>query len=234
MIILSLRAFRRARDGAAKGRGSWERIRWPDAKFEVTSAKCDLGNEQQPEKREESREQREERWAPLEQRCAGDIGLLFLFYFASAVGSRDGSRNPRMGATCALRHDRPPAQSFARSLTYSLAREMREEKGSRPRKTTRTRRRERGEERRETSEERNWERIRWPDAKFEVAGAKNDLRNEQQREKREESREKKEERREGIEASQDHDDKEKREERGEKTEERIRNTDPQRPPEVRK
>ena len=113
--------------------------------------------------------------------------VAFLFYFASAVGSRDGSRNPRMGAT-----DRPPAQSFARSLTYSLAREMREEKGSRPRKTTRTRRRERGEERRETSEERNWERIRLLDAKFEVASAKNDLRNEQQREKREESREKKE------------------------------------------
>ena len=112
-------------------------------------------------KREESREQREERWAPLEQRCAGDIGLLFLFYFASAVDSRDGSRNPRMGATCprmgatcALRHDRPPAQSFARSLTYSLAREMREEKGSRPRKTTTARRREKREERREKSEER--------------------------------------------------------------------------------
>ena len=59
--ISSLRAFRRARDGAAKGRGSWERIRWPDAKFEVTSAKCDLRNEQQREKREESREKREER-----------------------------------------------------------------------------------------------------------------------------------------------------------------------------
>ena len=65
-----------------------------------------------------------------------------------------------------------------------------------------------------------WERIRWPDAKFEVAGAKNDLRHEQQREKREESRKKREERREGIEASQDHDDKEKREERREEREER--------------
>ena len=53
-----------------------------------------------------------------------------------------------------------------------------------------------------------------------MAGAKNDLRDEQQREKREESREKKEERREGIEASQDHDGKEKREERREKSEER--------------
>ena len=64
----SLRAFRRARDGAAKGRGSWERIRWPDAKFEVTSAKCDLRNEQQREKREESREQREERREKREER----------------------------------------------------------------------------------------------------------------------------------------------------------------------
>ena len=58
-FISSLRAFRRARDGAAKGRGSWERSRWPDAKFEVTSAKCDLRIEQQPEKREESREKRD-------------------------------------------------------------------------------------------------------------------------------------------------------------------------------
>ena len=56
-----LRAFRRARNGAVKGRGSWGRIRWPDAKFEVTSAKCDLRNEQQREKREESRERREKR-----------------------------------------------------------------------------------------------------------------------------------------------------------------------------
>ena len=38
-----------------------------------------------------------------------------------------------------------------------------------------------------------------PDAKFEVTGAKCDLRNEQQREKREESREKREERTEKIE-----------------------------------
>ena len=51
----------RNNNDAAKGRGSWERIRWPDAKFEVTSAKCDLRNEQQREKREESREKREER-----------------------------------------------------------------------------------------------------------------------------------------------------------------------------
>ena len=32
----------------------------------------------------------------------------------------------------------------------------------------------------------DWKRRRWPDAKFEAAGAKCDLRNEQQREKREE------------------------------------------------
>ena len=58
------------------------------------------------------------------------------------------------GAKCALRNDRSPAQSFARSLTHSLAREKREERGSRPRKTTTTRRREKREERREKSEER--------------------------------------------------------------------------------
>ena len=58
------------------------------------------------------------------------------------------------GAKCALRNDRSPAQSFARSLTHSLAREKRDERGSRPRKTTTTRRREKREERREKSEER--------------------------------------------------------------------------------
>ena len=52
----SLRAFRRARDGEAKGRVDWKRSRWPDAKFEVTGAKCDLRKEQQREKREDSRE----------------------------------------------------------------------------------------------------------------------------------------------------------------------------------
>ena len=41
----SLRAFRRARHGEAKGRVDWKRIRWPDAKFGVTGAKCDLGKE---------------------------------------------------------------------------------------------------------------------------------------------------------------------------------------------
>ena len=60
IFISSLRAFRRARDGAAKGRGSWERIRWPDAKFEVAGAKNDLRHDQQREKREESRQKRAE------------------------------------------------------------------------------------------------------------------------------------------------------------------------------
>ena len=55
------------RDGAAKGRGSRKRIRWPDAKFEVGGAKF------------------------------------------------------------VLRNDRSSAQSFARSLTHSLAAEKREE-----------------------------------------------------------------------------------------------------------
>ena len=59
IIVQPLRAFRRARDGEAQGRVDWKRNGWPDAKFEVTSAKCDLGNEQQREKREESREGRE-------------------------------------------------------------------------------------------------------------------------------------------------------------------------------
>ena len=58
----------RNNNDAAKGRGSWERIRWPDAKFEVTSAKCDLRNEQQREKREESREKREARREKREER----------------------------------------------------------------------------------------------------------------------------------------------------------------------
>ena len=56
----SSRPFPWARDGAAMGRGSWERMRWPDAKFEMTSANSDLRNEQQREKREESREKRAE------------------------------------------------------------------------------------------------------------------------------------------------------------------------------
>ena len=50
-----------ARDGEAQGRVDWKRNGWPDAKFEGTSAKWDLRNEQQREKREESRERREKR-----------------------------------------------------------------------------------------------------------------------------------------------------------------------------
>ena len=88
-----LRAFRRARDGEAKGRVDWKRSRWLDAKFEMAGAKCALGN------------------------------------------------------------GRSPAQSFARSLTHSLAREKKDGRGSRPRKTTATRRREKREERREKREE---------------------------------------------------------------------------------
>ena len=42
--IHPIRAFRRARDGAAKGRVCWELVRWLDAKFEVTSARSDLRN----------------------------------------------------------------------------------------------------------------------------------------------------------------------------------------------
>ena len=68
LLISSLRAFRRAREGAAKGRSSWGRRRWPDAKIEGTGAKCDLRNERQREKREESRERREEREERREMR----------------------------------------------------------------------------------------------------------------------------------------------------------------------
>ena len=39
----------------------WKRNGWPDAKSEVTSAKWDLINEQQRDKREESRDIREKR-----------------------------------------------------------------------------------------------------------------------------------------------------------------------------
>ena len=56
VIISTLRAFRRARDGAAKGRGSWERARWLGAKFEATSAKSDMRNEQQRVNEEDIRE----------------------------------------------------------------------------------------------------------------------------------------------------------------------------------
>ena len=49
------------RDGEAQGRVDWKRNGWPDAKFEGTSAKWDLRNEQQREKREKRREKRGER-----------------------------------------------------------------------------------------------------------------------------------------------------------------------------
>ena len=59
----SFRAFRRARHSEAKGRVDWKWFRWPDAKFGVTGAKCDLRKE--PEegrgKRAEKREKREAR-----------------------------------------------------------------------------------------------------------------------------------------------------------------------------
>ena len=88
--------------------------------------------------------------------------------------------------------------------------------GSRPRRTTTTRRREKRQERRAQSEERREERREKREdrrekrppkrppmvatyGKFEVTSANSDLRNEQQREKREESREKREETREKTE-----------------------------------
>ena len=39
----------------------WKRDGWPDARFEVRSAKCDVRTEQKQEKKEESRERRENR-----------------------------------------------------------------------------------------------------------------------------------------------------------------------------
>ena len=53
IVISSLCAFRRARDGEAKGGADWQRSRWLDAKFEVRGGKCDL-RQQQREKREVS------------------------------------------------------------------------------------------------------------------------------------------------------------------------------------
>ena len=52
---------KRVGHGEAQGRVDWKRNGWPDAKFEGTRAKWDLRNEQQREKREESRERREKR-----------------------------------------------------------------------------------------------------------------------------------------------------------------------------
>ena len=45
--------FRRARDGEAQGGVDWKVDGLPDAKFEVTAAKCGLTNEQPRGKREE-------------------------------------------------------------------------------------------------------------------------------------------------------------------------------------
>ena len=56
------KAIVRSQNGAANGRGSLARSRWPDAQIEVAFAKWDLGKEQQREKREKRREKREERW----------------------------------------------------------------------------------------------------------------------------------------------------------------------------
>ena len=55
------KAIVRSQNGEAQGRVDWKRNGWPDAKFEGTSAKWDLRNGQQREKREESRERREKR-----------------------------------------------------------------------------------------------------------------------------------------------------------------------------
>ena len=56
------KAIVRSQNGEAQGRVDWKRDGLPDAKFEVTAAKWDLGKEQQREKREKRREKREERW----------------------------------------------------------------------------------------------------------------------------------------------------------------------------
>ena len=50
------KAIVRSQNGEAQGRVDWKRDGWPDAKFAVRSAKCDLRTDQQQEKREESRE----------------------------------------------------------------------------------------------------------------------------------------------------------------------------------
>ena len=54
-----------------QGGVDWKRNGWPDAKLEVTSAKCDLRNEQQREKREQRRERREQREESREGRREG-------------------------------------------------------------------------------------------------------------------------------------------------------------------
>ena len=52
------KAIVRSQNGEAQGRVDWKRNGRPDAKFEVSSAKYDLRNEQRREKREKSRERR--------------------------------------------------------------------------------------------------------------------------------------------------------------------------------
>ena len=51
----------------------WKRKGWPDATFEVRSAKCDLRNEQQREKREESRERRGSKEAMVRAQNGGMV-----------------------------------------------------------------------------------------------------------------------------------------------------------------
>ena len=58
----------RSQNGEAQDRVDWKRNGRPDAKIEVRSAKCDLGNEQQRETREGRREKREERRGRREER----------------------------------------------------------------------------------------------------------------------------------------------------------------------
>ena len=96
-VIQSLRAFRRAREGAVKGRSSWGRRRWPDAKIEGAGAKCDLRNEQQREKREESREKREERREKREERDKHDQDERVEGRNGSVPEWRDGSDKGRSG-----------------------------------------------------------------------------------------------------------------------------------------
>ena len=60
------KAIVRFQNAEAEGRVDWKRNGWPAATYEVTSAKSDLGNEQQREKREERREKQEESDQPDE------------------------------------------------------------------------------------------------------------------------------------------------------------------------
>ena len=101
IIISSLRAFRRARDGAAKGRGSWERIRWPDAKYEVAGG---------------------DKPVTIEARSGRTGGFLFCFCIRCLLLRRQ----PRSAAltTCAV-ITKPQQQQTDRSLTRTFARQSR-------------------------------------------------------------------------------------------------------------